>query len=179
MKFSQAFKGQEQDIIDLFHATFARAEGAEEGALIGNLVRHQMAGTAEPDLHVFLAERDRAIVGGAIFSRLTYDQDDRSVFILAPVAVASEWQGQGVGQKLLAHGLEALRNAGVDVVLTYGDPSYYSRVGFKPITESLAPAPFELKQPEGWLGQSLTGGEVLPFKGVPHCIPALNDPVFW
>lgn len=179
MEFSKKFRGREQDIIDLFRATFAHAEGMEEGALIGSLVRHQMAGTAEPDLHVFLAEMDRAIVGGAIFSRLTYDQDDRSVFILAPVAVASERQGQGIGQKLLAHGLEALRNAGVDVVLTYGDPNYYSRVGFKPITEVLAPAPFKLKQPKGWLGQSLTGGEMVPFKGAPRCIPALNDPVFW
>ncbi|MCG5517084.1 MULTISPECIES: hypothetical protein [unclassified Ectothiorhodospira] len=41
------------------------------------------------------------------------------------------------------------------MVLTYGDPNYYSRIGFKPITEALAPAPFTLKQPEGWLGQSL------------------------
>ncbi|MCG5517162.1 MULTISPECIES: GNAT family N-acetyltransferase [unclassified Ectothiorhodospira] len=179
MEFSKKFKGREQNIIDLFHAAFAHAEGAEEGALIGNLVRHQMTDTTEPDLHVFLAKMDRAIVGGAIFSRLTYDQDDRCVFILAPVAVASERQGQGIGQKLLARGLEALRNAGVDVVLTYGDPNYYSRVGFKPISESLAPAPFTLKQPEGWLGQSLAGGEMAPLKGAPHCIPALNDPVFW
>lgn len=121
----------------------------------------------------------RAPQGGIVFSRLTYEQDERTVFVLAPVAVATDEQGKGIGQRLLTHGLAALRNAGVDIVMTYGDPNYYAKVGFVPISEADAQAPFRLKQPEGWQGQSLTNRALAPLKGPSRCVEALNDPVFW
>ena len=179
MEFSTGFKGREQEIIDLFSATFAASEGAEEGALIGGLVRNLLGGTAEEDLFVLTADEAGAIVGGVIISRLTYEQDGRTVFVLAPVAVATDQQGKGVGQRLLNHALAALRDAGVDIAVIYGDPNYYSKVGFTPITEAFAQAPFALNRPEGWLGQSLTDRKMTPLKGPSRCVAALNDPVFW
>lgn len=178
MEVSSKFEGREQEVVDLFTATFTASEGAEEGALIGDLVRAQLARTARPDLRVFLAEEEGALVGGAVFTRLAYD-DDRAVFVLGPVAVATGRQGRGIGQALLEHGLAALRDAGVDIAVTYGDPAYYARVGFAPIPETLAAAPFQLRHPEGWLGQSLTDEPLRPLKGRPRCVEALNDPVFW
>ncbi|WP_210325882.1 GNAT family N-acetyltransferase [Oricola nitratireducens] len=135
--------------------------------------------TAERDLFVFTAEEAGTIVGGIVFSRLTYDRDDRTVFVLAPVGVATGHQGKGIGQRLLADGLAALRETGIDIAVTYGDPGYYSKVGFAPITEAFAQAPFKLKHPEGWLGQSLTDREMTPLKGPSRCVEALNDPAFW
>jgi predicted N-acetyltransferase YhbS len=179
MEFSSAPKGREEEIIRLFTATFAASEGMEEGALIGDLVRSLLAGTAEKDLFVFTAEEDGNIIGGIVFSRLTYGQDDRTVFVLAPVAVATERQGKGIGVRLLTHGLASLRNAGVDIAMTYGDPNYYAKVGFMPISEADAQAPFPLNHPEGWLGQSLTDHAITPLKGPSRCVEALNDPVFW
>lgn len=179
MEWSNAFKGREQPIIDLFAATFTDSEGAEEGALIGDLVRHQLTGTPALDLDVFVAEEEGAIVAGAVFSRLTYDRDDRSVFVLGPVAVVTARQGEGIGQQLLQHALDTLRRKGVDVVVTYGTPAYYSRVGFKPVTESLVPAPYRLQHPEGWLAQSLTEAELTPLEGKARCVEAFNNPVFW
>lgn len=76
------------------------------------------------------------------------------------------------------YSLKALRD-GVDVVVTYGDPGYYSRVGFKPVSEAFAPAPFRLQHPEGWQAQSLTEAELTPLKGPSRCVSALNDPAFW
>jgi predicted N-acetyltransferase YhbS len=143
------------------------------------LVLNLLSGTAAQDLFVFTAEEEGAIIGGIVFSRLTYEQDERTVFILAPVAVATDRQRTGIGQRLLTHGLASLRSAGVDIAMTYGDPNYYDKVGFKPISEADAPAPFPLKQPEGWLAQSLTDRPMTPLKGPPHCVKALNDPVFW
>jgi predicted N-acetyltransferase YhbS len=93
--------------------------------------------------------------------------------------VATEKQGKGIGQRLLTHGLAALRSAGVDIVMTYGDPNYYAKVGFVPISEADAPAPYKLNHPEGWLGQSLTDRAMAPLKGPSHCVEALNDPLFW
>ena len=126
-----------------------------------------------------IVEEDGTITGGIVFSRLTYEQDERTVFLLAPVAVAPDRQGKGIGQRLLTHGLAFLRGAGIDIVMTYGDPNYYARVGFLPISEAGAQTPFRLSRPEGWLGQSLTDRAMTPLKGAPRCVEALNDPVFW
>jgi len=179
MEFSTGHKGREEEIIDLFVATFAASEDSKEGALIGNLVRNLLGGTVEKDLFVFTAEQDGAIIAGVLCSRLSYAQDVRSLFILAPVAVATNQQGQGIGQKLLTHALAGLRSAGVDIAMTYGDPNYYTKVGFKPITEADAQAPCKLSQPEGWLAQPLTGHKITPLQGPSRCVEALNDPVFW
>ena len=179
MDFSSAYETHAQAIADLFTATFTASEGAEEGALIGDLARRLMADTPAADLRVFTAWDAGALVGGIVFSRLAYVGDPRTVFVLAPVAVATERQGQGVGQRLIAHGLDALRREGVDIAATYGDPAFYGRVGFAPITQTDAPAPFALQHSEGWRGQSLTDAVLTPLRGPARCVPALDDPVFW
>lgn len=179
MAFSTGTNGREQEIADLFTATFTASEGTEEGALIGALAKNLLSGAAERDLFVFTAEEDGAIIGGVLCSRLTYVQDERVVFVLAPVAVATDQQGKGIGQRLLTYGLTVLRSAGVDIALTYGDPNYYTKVGFRPISEADVPAPFKLSQPEGWLAQPLTGHKMAPLHGPSRCVEALNDPVFW
>lgn len=179
MDFSSDCKGREKKIVDFFMATFSASEGAEEGALIGSLAKNLLGLTSDEDLFVFIAEDADTIVGSIVFSRLSYEKDDRTVFVLGPVAVATNRQGMGIGQRLLSYGLSALRKAGVDIAVTYGDPNYYCKVGFTPITETVAPAPFKLQRPEGWLGQSLTGTELKPLKGPPRCVAAFNDPGFW
>ena len=110
---------------------------------------------------------------------MTYAEEKRTVFILSPMAVASALQGKGIGQKLLAFGLNHLRQNGVEVALTYGDINFYSRVGFQQITEAIARPPLPLHYPEGWLGQSLTGGALAPLRGPSSCVDALNDPALW
>ncbi|TVR80093.1 MAG: GNAT family N-acetyltransferase [Rhodospirillales bacterium] len=179
MELSTGFIGREQAIIDLFTATFTASEGAEEGALIGGLVRNEMADTAPEDIRVFTAWDNGTLIGGAVFTRLTYAEDPRTVFILAPMAVTTGRQGEGIGQALLRHALAALCAQGVDVAITYGDPSFYGRVGFMPISETVAPAPLPLKYPEGWIGQSLTGAKMRPLPSPCGCVEALNDPAFW
>ena len=179
MEFSAGSKGREQQIIDLFTATFTASEGEEEGALVGGLVRSLLRGTPEQDLFVFTAMEAGAIVGSACFSRLTYDQDERTVFILSPLAVATEHQGRGIGQRLVTYGLKALEAAHVDVAVTYGDPSYYSKVGLSQVSEAFAAAPFALTRPEGWLARSLTDTELAPLKGSPRCVEALSNPALW
>jgi len=96
MEFSTGFNGREEEIIDLFSVTFTASEGEDEGALIGELVRNLLGGTAEKDLYVFTATASGVIIGSIVFSRLTYEQDERIVFVLAPVAVATDQQGKGI-----------------------------------------------------------------------------------
>lgn len=179
MQFTTGTEHREQALIDLFTATFTASEGAEEGALIGQFVRDLMDTTPPGDLWAFQAHDKDILLGAIFFSRLRYSQDDRNVVILSPVAVTSARQGRGVGQALITHGLTALRGQGIDIALTYGDPAFYGKVGFHPITEQVAPAPLPLSAPHGWLGQSLTARPLTPLAGPASCVPALNDPALW
>lgn len=178
MRIRTGHQGRATELIELFRASFAESEGEEEGELIAQLVR-QLLETPPDELFVFTAQADGTLVGGIVFSRLRYEHDQRTVFVLGPVAVAPGHQRKGVGQKLIAGGLDTLRESAVDIAMTYGDPAYYNRVGFRPISEADAPAPFPLQQPEGWLAQSLAGRAIGSLSGPSRCVEALNDPVFW
>jgi len=179
MDYSTEYKTQADAITALFTNTFTDSEGAEEGALIGALTRCLIAETPPNDLRVFTAWEDGALLGGTFFTRLTYEGDPRTVFMMAPVAVATAHQRKGVGQRLIAHGLDALREEGVDIVVTYGDPAFYGRVGFDPVSETDLPAPQPLNQPQGWIAQSLTEAPLTPLSGPARCVAAFDDPALW
>lgn len=179
MKYSGASTANTDDLVAIYIDAFAAAEGSEEGEVIGALVRNLLETTPEEDIFVFCASTDSGPTGSIIFSRMTFAQDDRTVFILSPVAVAPGHQGQGVGQGLLTYGLNALRAQGVDIAITYGDPAYYEKVGFAPITEDVAAAPLILSQPEGWLAQSLSDQPLTPLKGASRCVKALDNQAYW
>jgi predicted N-acetyltransferase YhbS len=85
----------------------------------------------------------------------------------------------GIGQALIAHGLQEMEERGVEVVTTYGDPAFYSKVGFHPLSQDVIEAPYELSQPEGWLGQSLSQDAIEPIPGHCSCVKALDDPAYW
>lgn len=175
--------GREPEIVALFKAVFAASEGPEEGAVIAGFLDRLLAETPADDIRVFTAWEDAARtagpVGGVAFTRLRYAGDDRTVFILSPMAVATERQGTGIGQALIRHGLAALRDEGVDIAITYGDPAFYGRVGFAPVSVQTAPPPLPLSFPNGWIWQSLTGKPLTPLAGPCTCVPALNDPTLW
>lgn len=179
MDFSDGALGSEDKLIDLFSETFAISEGSDEGALIDQLVRRLLCDTPARDIRVFTARHEGELVGGAIFSRLEYSEDPRSVFLLSPMAVAPYRQGQGVGQALINHALALLRDEGVAAVITYGDPAFYGKVGFQPLPEKDAAAPMPLGLPFGWIGQSLTEEPLGKLKGKCTCVDALKDPIYW
>lgn len=179
MTFSSKHHGQVETLVDLFTAAFSASEGAEEGRSIGALVRDLLTTTAAEDLFVFSTWDSGVVTGCIVFSRLVFDQDDRVVFILSPVAVAPGRQRQGIGRNLLNFGLDQLRARGVDIAVTYGDPAYYGKVGFAPITEKVARAPLKLSQPEGWLAQSLNDRPLDPLQGQSRCVDALDNSAYW
>ena len=180
MHFSTDTTGRTDEIINLFSEVFAASEGMEEGALIGRLVREMFETTPAQDLIVVSAlDGDGVLAGCIFFTPLTFEGDERRVFILAPVAVETRRQGMGVGQALLRHGLSVLRERGADVVVTYGDPNYYSKVGFKPADAKTVPPPQALNHPHGWQAQSLTDQPLAPLKGPSRCVAALDHPDYW
>lgn len=179
MEFTTTYADRIDAIIDIFRATFTDSEGAAEGEVIAGFVANIFATADAADIHVFSAMEGNIVAGAIIFTRMIYPDDKRTVFILSPVAVATDRQGKGLGQRLINFGLSALRQDGVDVALTYGDINFYSRVGFVRITEAVAKPPLPLAHPEGWLGQSLTQRPLDPLRGAPTCVAALNNPALW
>lgn len=179
MQISSGYEGKEIAIRQLFVSTFTQSEGAEEGQLIGGLVRDLLRETPKKDIRVFCAYRENRIIGAAIFSRLTYIEDSKVVFILSPMSVAADCQGQGVGQALIRSALDCLKKESVDIAITYGDPNYYGRVGFLPIQQEQARPPLPLSMPHGWVGQSLNGSDMPNLLGPSTCVPALDRSDVW
>lgn len=92
------------------------------------------------DLLLELVALDGADVVGAIqFSRLTLRTSDgaRTAAALAPVAVAPDRHGRGVGAALITEGVSRLRESPVAAIVVLGHPDYYPRFGFS--AEAAAP----------------------------------------
>jgi len=179
LNITTGFAGREEALIELFASTFAASEGPKEGALLGDLVRGLLTETPAQDIRVFCAEVAGNPIGAAIFTRLTYPEDSHIVFLLSPMAVAPESQGQGIGQALLTQAFEMLRSEGIQIAITYGDPAFYGRVGFRPLTEEQARAPMPLSLPHGWIGKSLTEEQMPNLQGPSSCVAALNRGDVW
>lgn len=178
MDFRRHNAEDESAIVQLFRSVFADSEGETEGELIGKLAADLFETTNERDLFNYVADADGRVVGSVFFSRLDFGTDIEA-FILAPVAVSSDRQREGIGQALINHGLAELTDRGVNVVLTYGDPAFYQKVGFRQISSTIIKAPYELSQPEGWLGQSLVDNSIESLSGKCTCVTAFNNPVYW
>lgn len=100
----------------------AAAFGQEDEARLVDQLR------ADGDAAISLvAERDGEIVGHVLFSPM--GAPFRALG-LAPVAVAPDFQKQGIGAALIEQGLNLARNAGWEAVFVLGDPNYYTRFGF-------------------------------------------------
>jgi putative acetyltransferase len=167
-----------EEIKNLFTTVFSNSEGQSEGILIGNLAYELMTETDPQDLYGFVAIEQEKIIGCIFFSRLTFESDI-DAFILSPVAIHTDHQGKGIGQQLINYGIKRLKDAGVELVMTYGDINFYAKVGFNPIKKEIVKAPLQLTYPEGWLGQSLISNAVDPVVGQSFCVKALNKPEYW
>ena len=176
---SEGAAGRDKELVEVFRASFSAAEGKEAGDAVAGLAQELLTSTPTDDMFVFSSWEDDIAIGCIIFTRLTFAGDDRTVFMLSPVAVGPDHQGQGVGQQLIGHGLDALRRHGVDIAGTYGDPNYYAKVGFRPVAQDVVPPPQPLSKPHGWIAQSLTDAPLVPLAGPSRCAPAFDNPEHW
>ena len=178
MEFSTFKSRKSEEIRKLFTEVFSDSEGQAEGEIIGNLTYDIMTTTDSQDLYGFVATENEQIIGGIFFTRLTF-QSGVNAFLLSPVAVHTNYHGKGIGQKLINFGIKHLKEHGVGIVFTYGDINFYSKVGFKFISEKIVKAPLKLSYPDGWLAQSLISDEIEPIAGNSYCVGAFNKPEIW
>jgi len=178
MQISTYSSNNIEEIKQLFTKVFSDSEGRSEGLLIGNLAYDLMTGTDVQNLYGFVATENEKIIGSIFFTRLTFETEVNA-FLLSPVAIHTHYQGKGIGQTLINFGIHQLKEYGARLIFTYGDSKFYSKVGFRLISETLAKAPFTLTYPEGWLAQSLLSDKIQPISGSSHCVEALNKAEYW
>lgn len=167
-----------QQTVDLFEDVFTASAGEQEAQILSQLVTKLIEGTPQNDLLGFCAHENGHLVGAIFFSRLTIPNQTLG-FMLSPVAIANDYQGKGIGQKLIRYGLDQLQTKGVELVVTYGDPAFYSKTGFRQVSTELIEPPYELSQPIGWLAQMLNDQDIQPSTGKLGCVEAFNNPDYW
>jgi len=103
-------------------------DSEEEAELVERL---RSAGKAVISL---VAEIDGEIVGHILFSpvSLTPGGEGLQLLGLAPMAVAPQHQGSGIGSALVRDGLIEAARLGWDAVVVLGHAHYYPRFGFSP-----------------------------------------------
>jgi putative acetyltransferase len=110
------------------HAAIRRVEaaafGRDDEADMVEAARAEGAALVE-----LVEEQDGEIVGHILFSRMSVTPA-RFIAGLAPVAVAPQAQGRGIGDALCRAGIEAARALGAEAVVVLGHPDYYPRFGF-------------------------------------------------
>ena len=171
-------KNSHRGLTNLFTAVFTSSEGEKEGRLIGNLASELSSGIDDQEIICFGTYEEESIIAAIFFTRLRFNEAIQ-VYMLAPVAVSTKHQGKGVGQALINYGLNEIKKRSVAVVITYGDLSFYSKVGFQTLSENVIQAPLKLSMPEGWLGQSLSEEPIPTINERPRCVKKFNDPVYW
>jgi putative acetyltransferase len=175
------------EVVEFFKNVFSTSENREEGEISAKLVQEMQTTTPSKDIFGCIATSylvgetlsiGKSIVGCVFFTRLDF-KNTTQAFILSPMAIATRYQKQGIGQTLINFGLEYAKTQHIDLVLTYGDIAFYEKVGFAHISESIIPAPFTLSYPDGWLAQHIKGGNIEKITTKPRCVAALQHQKYW
>lgn len=176
MQIREAVETDLNDVLSIERLAFGYEKEAE---LVRELLHDP---SAKPLLSLLALKKGRA-VGHILFTsaHLSDSKDAASIVILAPLAIVPDSQKQGIGGKLIEHGLALLSKSGVDLVFVLGHPEYYPRYGFTPAGqigfEAAYPIPDE--HAGAWMVQALRSGVIGTVSGKIICADALNKPEHW
>ena len=112
---------------------------------------------SDPAVLSLSAHLDDRLIGHILFTRGKLEGRSETVALLGPLAVHPDYQRQGIGKALIADGLSRLEAKGVTEVLVLGDPTYYSRSGFRPASRVTPPYPLPAEWTEAWQWIRLDG----------------------
>lgn len=178
MNYKLLDKKYSQEIINIFTSVFTVTEGEEEGKLIGDLASKLSTRIDNQEIICMGAYEEKFVMGVIFFTHLYFNEATQA-YLLAPVAVSTKHQGKGVGQSLIKYGLNELKIRSVPFVITYGDPAFYSKLGFQHLSEKVIKSPLKLSMPEGWLGCSLNEESIPSIDETPKCVMEFDEPAYW
>jgi putative acetyltransferase len=150
-----------QDIADIRRVHQSAFETRAEADLVDAL--------RDKKAHIIsiVAIMDTAIVGHILFSPVTLETDGRTVTLLglAPMAVLAEYQGKGIGSKLVEKGLAESRIKRYPAVVVLGHPGYYPRFGFLPSVNYSITSEYDVP-PDVFMIKELTPGVLAGISGI-------------
>ncbi len=175
MIIREALHSDLDNVLSVERAAF----GSDEEA---NLVCDLLGDTSAKPIVSLLAFQENRAIGHILFTRARLEAEPTlPCSILAPLAVVPDAQNQGIGGKLVKHGLQILAKSGVYLVFVLGHPAYYPRYGFKPASKLGFDAPYPIpeKNEDAWMVQALRPGATETFRGKVICADTLNNPKYW
>ncbi|MCL7750131.1 N-acetyltransferase [Guyparkeria hydrothermalis] len=165
------------------HALLTAAFGAEEAPRIVQLVDEALEDPSARPLLSLVAVDGTRVLGHILFTRAEVDTggEPLAASLLAPMAVHPEVQGQGIGGRLIAAGLEALEAMDVGLVFVLGHPGYYPRSGFEPAGRHGLSAPYPIpdEHAAAWMVKVLRSGLLGQVTGRVRCAAALDHGDLW
>ena len=179
LKIRRSTESDRIAITGIHTSAFGQEQGQEIVELVNGLLNDD---TAKPLLSL-VAETDGMTVGHILFTvaRLQCEDQEISARILAPLAVSSPFQGEGIVGELIREGLKQLAESGVDLVFVLGHPGYYPKFGFHAagVLGFEAPYPIPSEHADAWMVQELKVGVIGSIEGRVQCSGALNQPQHW
>ena len=122
----------ENDRAAVYAVNVAAFESPDEATLV-NVLREQARPLVSLVAEQHVVEKGGDLVGHIMFSPVSLSgHAGFKAMGLAPMAVAPEHQGKGIGTALVLEGLEQCRLLGIAAVVVLGHPGYYPRFGFLP-----------------------------------------------
>lgn len=115
------------------------------------------------------------VVGHGILSEVTvYCQPERVCgLVLGPIAVITDYQGQGIGSQLIASIEKAALALNYHFISILGDPQFYSRFGYFPAEKVGILPPFEVRS-EYFMVKELVEGAFEEVSGILHYSEPFN-----
>lgn len=179
MKIRQTTLADQKKTLSVHKAAFGKEEGPEIAKLVYDLYKDP---SAFP-LYSFVACENDSFIGHILFTKVEVMDSPVPVTasILAPLAVKPDYHSQGIGNALIRTGIEALTNAGVDLVFVLGHPEFYPRAGFKPagVLGFSAPHTIPEENAGAWMVMELKPGIIKAAKGSVKCCDVLDQPQYW
>ena len=151
-----------------------------EAGVIATLAIDLLKEVTNPKIIYLVATYDEEVVGHVAFSPVRVEDDiEWSGYILAPLAIKSDFQGRGIGSLLIEEGKRRLLAEGVDMLFVYGDPKYYGRFGFCADVAAKYLPPYTLAQPFGWQGIVFNECKVYKSNRSMSCVASLCKSELW
>lgn len=155
-------RAEKPEDIAVIHQINAQAFGSPaEANLVDELRRNGKA------VFSFVAEDNGRVIGHILFSEVVIEDLDKRLcgVGLAPMAVSPERQNEGIGSRLVEHGLKACREARYPFTVVLGHPEFYPRFGFVPASRFGIKSEYDVRD-EVFMILELQEGSLAGFAGI-------------